>query len=223
MFQRRHKRHKFLSSADGAADGVSSLLRRSRRTVLKIGNSDMPRKVIPVGPHFQADVPEWTGPPSKEDASELNNSKWLGTQIWPMEADDRQASKDTIGKGRASPCYCTSKGSVECIGFHVKEARLHLKSVLGPSFFALGFADMGEEISESWTREEQTKFDDFVRQNPPSECKSFWEPALEYFTSKRRRDIVSYYFNVFLLRWMSSRTRMSTQPIDSSDDENMGW
>jgi len=229
-FQKRQKTHNFLSATKdglGSCRILNNPIRRSQRTLLKLGNSELPRKRIPIGPTFQADIPDWIDPTRKEDVSdendELNNSRWLGTQIWPIEGDDRRSRNELIGKRKTYSCNCTARGSVECVRIHVKMARLHLKSGLGPAFFSLGFADMGEEVSRSWTQEEQLKFDDLVRQNPSSEGKSFWEPALEYFTSKRRQDIVSFYFNVYLLRWMSIRTRLGDQTIHSSDDESLGW
>lgn len=229
-YLKKQKTQKFLSATKDGLDSCCILnnpIRRSQRTLLKLGNSELPRKRVPIGPTFQADIPDWTDPTNKEDVSdendELNNSRWLGTQTWPIEGCDRQSRKELIGKRKAYSCNCTVRGSVECVKFHVNMARLHLKSDLGSAFFSLGFADMGEEVSRSWTQEEQMKFDDLVRQNPSSEGKGFWEPALEYFTSKRKQDIVSFYFNVFLLRWMSIRTRLGDQIVDSSDDESLGW
>ena len=194
--------------------------------MLKICSSELTRKRIPIGDFFQADIPDWTGSPNKEDLVDdtngLSNSKWLGTKLWPIEGVDRELSEEIIRKGSPHWCECTSQGSVECVRFHVNKARLHLKSDLGPAFSTLGLAEMGEEVSKSWTQEEQMRFDDLVRQNPRSEGKSFWEPALKSFTSKSRQDIVSFYFNVFVLRWMSIRTRLGAWTVDSSDDENLG-
>ncbi|ONK55103.1 uncharacterized protein A4U43_UnF7590 [Asparagus officinalis] len=225
-YLKKQRSHKFLSAKNGGSDNCSALNRRkSPRTLLKLGNGELPRKRIPVGPTFQADVPDWRESANKKNISdERDDSKWLGTQIWPIEGENRQISEEMIGKGKEYSCDCTSRGSFGCIRFHVKTARLHLKSDLGPAFFGLGFSEIGEEeISKSWTQEEQMKFDELVRQNPTSEGKSFWEPALEYFTTKSRKDIVSYYFNVCLLRWMGIRTRSGAQIVDYSDDESFGW
>jgi len=168
-FQKKQKTQKFLS-ATKSLDSCCILnnpIRRSQRTLLKLGNSELPRKRVPIGPTFQADIPDWTDPTNKEDVSdenvELNNSRWLGTQIWPIEGDDTQSRKELIGKRKAFSCKCTAQGSVERARFHVNMVRLHLNSELGPAFFSLGFADMGEEVSRTWTQEEQMKFDDLVR------------------------------------------------------------
>lgn len=227
--RKRQKTQKFLRATNsnlGSRHLLIEPIRRSKRTLLKISQNELPRKRIPVGFFFQADVPDWTSPSNKEDLVDdtngLDDSKWLGTQIWPLEGDDRRLGEEMIGKGRSDSCACTSPGSVECIRFHVNNTRVQLKSNLGPAFSSLGFAEMGEEVSKSWTQEEQMRFDDLVRQNSSSEGKSFWEPALKYFTSKRRQDIVSFYFNVFVLRWMSIRTRLGAWAVDSSDDENFG-
>lgn len=223
---KKQKTRKFLRATNsnvGFHNLMNEPTRRSKRTLLKISGSELPRRRIPVGDFFQADVPDWTGPHNKEVTDGLDDFKWLGTNIWPIQGDDTLVNEEIIGKGSPQSCDCSSRGSVECIRFHVKEARIHLNSDLGPAFFTLGFAEMGEEVSKSWTQEEQMRFDDLVRQNPSSEGKSFWEAALRSFTSKTRQDIVSFYFNVFVLRWMSIRTRLGAWTVDSSDDENLGW
>jgi len=169
-FQKKQKTLKFLSATKdglGSCPILNNLRRRSQGTLLKLGHGELPRKHIPIGPTFQADIPDWKDPTNKEDVSdenvELNNSRWLGTQIWPIEGDDTQSRKELIGKRKAFSCKCTAQGSVERARFHVNMVRLHLNSELGPAFFSLGFADMGEEVSRTWTQEEQMKFDDLVR------------------------------------------------------------
>lgn len=215
-----------LSAGVGSYDIQNQPIRRSRRTLLNLGESEIHRKRIPIGHSFQADVPVRTGPLNYEGSNgntELNDSRWLGTQIWPIEDDSALNNKGTIGEGRSDMCACTSPGSVDCIRSHVRAARLHLRSELGPAFSSLGFNDMGEEVSSLWTHEEQLMFDDLVRFNPSSEGESFWETAVKCFTSKSRQDIVSFYFNVFVLRWMSIRTRLaSSDRVDIDDDANLG-
>ncbi|PKA52494.1 AT-rich interactive domain-containing protein 2 [Apostasia shenzhenica] len=197
--------------------------RRSQRTLslLKFGDSHLPRKRIPLGSSFQADVPNWAGLPNeKHNLHEHDDDlRWLGTQIWPIRGCDVETSEDNIGKGRTDFCYCNFPGSVECIKFHVRSAWLWLKSDLGVAFTNWGFDEMGEEVSKSWMPEEQAIFDNIVRLNPLSEHKSFLQPASKIFTCKSKKDIVSYYFNVYVLRRMTSITRLLSGPIDSDDDE----
>ncbi|ONK62101.1 uncharacterized protein A4U43_C07F370 [Asparagus officinalis] len=171
-YLQKQRNRKFFSATNNGPDSCSIMnngVRRSQRTLLKFGNGELPRKRIPIGPDFQAEVPDWINSPNKEDSSdendELDNSRWLGTQIWPIEGDDRPISKEMICKGKQYSCDCTAPGSVECIRFHVNIERLHLKSDLGPAFFSLGLAEMGEEVSKSWTQLEQMKFDELLRQN----------------------------------------------------------
>lgn len=213
------------TSVGTKGDMLKQPKRRSQRTLglLKIGDSHLPRTRIPVGSSFQADVPDWTGPPSNKHGSDDNvdadDSRWLGTPVWPAKWCNVEIIEENIGKGRADFCYCTHPGSVECIKIHVNSARLHLKSNLGSVFNCWGFDEMGEDVSKSWTSEEQTIFDNMVKLNPLSEDKSFLEPASKFFTYRRKKDIVNYYYNVHVLRRMSNQTRVLSGTIDSDDDE----
>lgn len=199
--------------------------RRSKRTfgLLKVGMSSLPQKRIPLGESFQADVPEWSCPASKRkitsDSNSLDDKQWLGTQIWPVKPDIGENNKKIIGKRRPDLCTCSSPGSVDCISLHIRTSRKHLKSELGQAFFSLGFDSMGEVVSRMWTREEETMFANIVKQNPISDAKSFLWPALQYFSSKSRQDIISYYFNVFVLRRMRKQIRSGSRTVDSDDDE----
>lgn len=182
------------------------------------------RKRIGVGAFFQADVLEWTGVPNVKDFSEdyegLDDSRWLGTTVWPLEGDDRGTSDVMIGKGRPDSCACASPGSVACIGSHVSSARLQLQSDLGQAFFSWGFEGMGEDISKLWTHEEQMTVDPLERLNPESECKTFWTLAMKYFTSKSQQDLLSYYFNVFIPRRMSNQSRLPSAEVNSEEDDD---
>ena len=92
----------------GSHNLVSEPVRGSKRTLLKICSSELARKHIPIGDFFQADIPDWTGSPNKEDLVDdtngLSNSKWLGTKLWPIERVDKQLCEEVIGKG--SPHLC---------------------------------------------------------------------------------------------------------------------
>lgn len=161
----------------------------------------------PIGPLFQADVPEWTGIMSESDP------KWLGTKVWPLQND-----MESLGRGRENLCSCLLPGSVECVRFHIAERRMRLKLQLGYSlFYEWRFNCMGEEVSLRWTPEEETRFKDIVRSSQ-GEC--FWDGLFRYFPKKTREDLVSYYFNVFLLRRRRYQNRVTPLEIDSDDDDS---
>ncbi|KAI5328969.1 hypothetical protein L3X38_028366 [Prunus dulcis] len=168
-------------------------------------------KHVSVGTLFQADVPEWTGVASESDI------KWLGTRVWPLqyEKDSSLHEADLTGKGRPDLCGCQLPGSVVCIRFHIAEARMKLKRELGSLFYRWRFDRMGEEVSLQWTAEEEKRFKDLVKSNSPS----FWNRASRWFRKKTRENLVSYYFNVFLVQSRSYQNRVTPKNIDSDDDE----
>lgn len=174
------------------------------------------QKEVPVGPQFQAKIPYWTGEVTDSD------SKWLGTRIWPLETKGcvSQDDMNPIGKGRQDLCSCMLPGSVNCIRFHTAEKRMKLKLELGALFYTWRFDRMGEEVSLSWTIEEEKKFKSIVRLNRPSQEKCFWNDAFRVFPRKTRESLVSYYFNVFLVRRRSYQNRVTPKGIDSDDDES---
>uniref|UniRef100_A0A5B7AZW1 Putative AT-rich interactive domain-containing protein 2 isoform X1 n=1 Tax=Davidia involucrata TaxID=16924 RepID=A0A5B7AZW1_DAVIN len=174
------------------------------------------QKHVSVGPLFQAEVPEWTGVVSESD------SKWLGTRIWPPENVEHNSfiEMDPIGKGRQDLCGCRLPGSMDCVRFHIAEKRMKLKLELGLVFYCWRFDRMGEEVSLSWTIEEEKRFKNMVRSNPPSLDKCFWDDAFKFFPTKTREKLVSYYFNVFLIRRRSYQNRVTPKNIDSDDDES---
>ncbi|KAA8516069.1 hypothetical protein F0562_019248 [Nyssa sinensis] len=174
------------------------------------------RKRIAVGPLFQAKVPEWSGETYESEA------KWLGTQVWPLEDGEQKRyliERDPIGKGRQDSCGCQFPGSIECVRFHVAEKRMKVKLELGSAFHRWKFDKMGEEVSLSWRKEEEKKFQAIIRSNPPSMEKCFWDEIFQSFPSKSREDLVSYYFNVFLLQRRGYQNRSTTSNIDSDDDD----
>ncbi|XP_052728379.1 AT-rich interactive domain-containing protein 1 isoform X2 [Vigna angularis] len=172
---------------------------------------------IPVGPNHQAEVPEWTGTTFESD------SKWLGTQIWPPKFVNSKwclIERDPIGKGRQDSCGCPVQGSVECVRFHVGEKRSKVKIELGEAFFQWRLDMVGEEVSSSWTDEDEKKFRDVVKSNPASLDKCFWDHLFKTFPKKSREDLVCYYFNVFLLQQRAYQNRHTPDNIDSDDDES---
>ncbi|OWM88193.1 AT-rich interactive domain-containing protein 1 [Punica granatum] len=171
---------------------------------------------VPVGPQFQAKVPEW------DEVTSESDSKWSGTRIWPLEKTEHRSliERDPIGKGRQDSCGCQIQGSAECIRFHIAEKRMKLKLELGSAFFRLKLDKMGEEVELSWTEEEQNRFAVIVKSNPQSQYKCFWDHMFKAFRNKSREELVSYYFNVFLLKRRAYQNRFTRDSIDSDDDES---
>lgn len=179
------------------------------------GNYDSKR--VRVDPFFQANVPEWTGETCVSD------SKWLGTRVWPLESKEHTKhliERDRIGKGRQESCGCQHPGSVQCVRFHVSEKRKRVKLELGSAFHHWKFDRMGGEVAVSWTAEEEKRFRAVIRSNPPSLGKCFWDEIFKSFPSKSREDLVSYYFNVYLLERRGGQNRSTPSNIDSDDEES---
>lgn len=182
-------------------------------------NGCLPGLVIPLGPRFQADVPEWTGASNDQYVNgDLDSSRWLGTKTWVLQ-DDSTDSGGKIGKGRPDYCSCSSAGSPQCVKLHISEARARLQSDLGPAFKSWKFDEMGEDVGKSWTSKQKKRFDNLVRSNPLSQGKSFLQPAVSSFPSKTRKYIVSYYINVYVPKRISMLTRSGCKVLDSDDDE----
>ncbi|KAK8950420.1 AT-rich interactive domain-containing protein 2 [Platanthera guangdongensis] len=220
---RKRRRRNFQSTSSTMVDRRN---RRSKRLVdlEKFGEilCTDPSTRIPIGRHAQADVPDWIGPIGRHAGLEdnLDDSRWLGTSVWPLKRNNTVVDWESIYKGRRDPCGCVFPGSIECVKLHVRNVRRHLKSNLGRAFFDWRFEQMGEEVSRSWTLKDQVKFDEIVRLNPESAGKSFWVEALKYFTNKSKKEIVSYYFNVYVLRWIRRYTRLKSEAADGDDNIN---
>lgn len=186
----------------------------AKKIISKPPVNDFSDKKVFIGPRFQADVPEWTGVVTESD------SKWLGTQLWPEKYDTKPGTqRNLVGSRRREKCNCDVQGSVECVRFHMAENRMKLKLELGPAFFHLGFAQMGEEVTLRWTSDEEKKFKDVMRTNDPSHIKAVRQNPSKYFRNKTRKDMVSYYFNVFVNGLRSYQNRVTPKSVDSDDDE----
>lgn len=178
-------------------------------------DKDAPRLVVPVGPRFQATVPELT---EQHVGGSLDDSRWLGTRTWPT-GEERSSNTNAIGKGRPESCNCAHPGSVNCVNCHVTEERKILVCELGPAFKDWKFDTMGEEdVLKSWTNEQQKKFDTLVRMNPVSKDKTFLKPALKSFPSKTKEELVNYYLNVYLPRRIGQLIRSGVLEIDTDDE-----
>ncbi|XP_050379442.1 uncharacterized protein LOC126796746 [Argentina anserina] len=210
------------SSAQSSASLTSSSRNSKAGELLRLVFSDgqyFPRSV-PIGRGFQAEVPELTGPVSRKNLYAGDDSKkWLGTRVYPIkQIKNAETNTESIGKGRSDSCSCVSPRSVDCVKRHIDEARLHLQAEIGPAFRTWKFDEMGEFASKSWTLKEQSTFESLVRRNPLSNEESFWMLAFKRFPNKCRKNIVRYYYNVYIPRRMSLQTRSSPEEIDSDDD-----
>lgn len=188
-----------------------------------------PRKEVPVGPDYQADVPVWDPTlstkysiGSTEDSTEYTRESFMGSCVIPMPELE---FSDVVGKTTESKldCNCLDAGSVRCVQQHVKEAREELKDTIGlEKFVDLGFLEMGEEVAKRWTEEEEQMFHEVVYSNPVSHGRNFWAHLSSVFPSRNKEEIVSYYFNVFMLQSRAAQNRSSWLDIDSDDDEWKG-
>ncbi|XP_038696561.1 uncharacterized protein LOC119993477 isoform X2 [Tripterygium wilfordii] len=194
---------------------------------------------ISIGAEHQAYVPEWgsqdwtsssdkvdgsdpQGPVAQalDDDDEGSMEKLMGTCIIPMPELEASASCYPQDGGTKSDCKCIDRGSIRCVRQHVVEARQKLKDNLGPEIFEeLGFCDMGDEVAKKWTEEEEERFHEVVLSNPESLGKNFWDHFSAVFPSRTKKDIVSYYFNVFMLRKRAEQNQFDPENIDSDNDE----
>ncbi|XWS60472.1 hypothetical protein CRYUN_Cryun07bG0039300 [Craigia yunnanensis] len=190
-----------------------------------------PRKPVLVGPNYQADIPEWDSlvawnTSNDTDVSETAagrcENELMGTCIIPMPALESSAYDDKVGSGRTN-CSCEDKDSISCVRQHILEAREELRKSLGhESFMKLGFCDMGELVAEKWSAEEEQLFHKVVFSNPASLGRNFWDSLASVFPYRTKEDIVSYYFNVFMLRKRFEQNRCESMRIDSDNDEWQG-
>ncbi|XP_071716113.1 AT-rich interactive domain-containing protein 1-like [Rutidosis leptorrhynchoides] len=127
---------------------------------------------IPIGPRFQANVPEWTGPHQRKYSKTFGksgSSKWLGTVIWSNKNTSSETEMDVIGRGRSHCCNCYNPGSIFCVKRHISEKTARLQKYLGPAFKIWKFDEMGEVVANLWKQSEQQKFARMVKANPIKE------------------------------------------------------
>lgn len=177
------------------------------------------QKEVSVGPDHQAYVPEWSlhGVKSHMDDEE-RAEKLTGTCIIPSP-DLESYSYDSCQS--RSECNCFDRDSIRCVRQHVSEAREKLREYFGHEIFKkLGFCDIGEEVvAQKWTEDEEQIFFEVVHSYPASGGKNFWDHLLESFPSRTKNELVSYYFNVFMLRKRAEQNRFDPINIDSDNDE----
>ncbi|KAL6641012.1 hypothetical protein ACP70R_019193 [Stipagrostis hirtigluma subsp. patula] len=168
-----------------------------------------------IRPCGQADIPEWTGKPSSpyDDPHAL---KFLGKPIlFPENNEDLDGG--SIGKGRQDDCNCQFPGSIACVRFHVTEKRIILKRELGSAFYEMGFDRIGEDLAQTWRKDEERKFNSTILENLPSSKYNFWGKLLDVLHSKGREGLVRYYHNVFQVWRRGYQNRLANAP-DSDDD-----
>ena len=198
-----------------------------------------PRKRVPIGPNHQADIPAWGVQGTKTtsnhlDTSEANSDsnpisgdedekRLMGTCVIPMpDLELSSCNGVKVGNGRID-CSCEDGGSVRCVRQHIMEARETLLKNIGlERFVELGFDDMGENVTQKWNEEEEHLFIEIVFLNPASLGKNFWKNLSIVFSSRAKKEIVSYYFNVFMLRRRAEQNRCVPMNIDSDNDEWQG-
>lgn len=205
------------SSSGSQSDKCSDKQSDSTADSIRFGGNHTRKKHIRTGSNFQVDVPKYT------EAAYDSDSKWLGTRIWPLykgEHNKRLIERDPIGKGRQESCGCQVPGSIECVRFHVGEKRMKVKLELGLAFYEWKFNSMGEENAILWTKQDENKFQDIVNSNRLSSEKYFWDELFKCFPRKGREALVSYYFNVFLLRRRGQQNRNITSNIHSDDEDS---
>ncbi|KAH6762000.1 hypothetical protein C2S52_019433 [Perilla frutescens var. hirtella] len=197
--------------------------RRSIRLLNFIGDH-LQRKAIPVGPRFQADIPEWDGIVDRSILIDAYNNdsdhlKWLGSLVWPVEIGNTKTRGRRIGKGRNSYCSCVSRGSADCVKRHILEERLFLQRDLGPAFSSWKFDEMGEQVSESWSMKERQTFESLMKKRPSSNEKSYWKHALKCLPNKSKKNIIDYYFNVYMSHRMSLQRLPYIKHVNTDDED----
>ncbi|CAN6875919.1 unnamed protein product [Brassica oleracea] len=171
-----------------------------------------PRKQVPVGSNHQASIPECEIPVQTNDDLER---KLMGKCIIPMP----DSYLCGAGQGRKE-CLCPDKDTVRCVRRHIMEARESLIEAIGyERFTELGLCEMGDEVISLWSEEEEDLFHKVVYSNPVSLGRDFWKQLKATFPSRTMKELVSYYFNVFILRRRATQNRLQTLDVDSDDDE----
>jgi hypothetical protein len=87
-------------------------------------------------------------------------------------------------------------------------------------FYHWSLDKVGEEVGRWWTQQEEKKFKDAVKSNPASLDRCLWDNIFKIFSKKSRENLVSYYFNVFLLQRRAFPNRHTPDKIDSDNEES---
>ncbi|XP_018460554.1 uncharacterized protein LOC108831510 isoform X2 [Raphanus sativus] len=177
-----------------------------------------PNKQVPIGSDYQADIPECV---KDEVLDAINDNEeqvmMMGKCVIPMP--DCETEVCETGEGRKE-CVCMDKGSIRCVQQHIMENREGLFETIGyERCLELGVGEMGEEVTGKLTEDEEDLFHEVVYSNPVSLDRDFWKQLKSAFPSRTMKEIVSYYFNVFILRRRAVQNRSQSLDVDSDDDE----
>ncbi|KAJ3673117.1 hypothetical protein LUZ60_006491 [Juncus effusus] len=171
-------------------------------------------KPVNIGLNHQANIPSWN---DKHVGFDNDSDKWVADCVI-LEPNSKFVQNRNI------ECDCIDEGSIRCVRKHIYEARENRRNELGQeNFEKLGFCDMGEEVALKWGEDEERLFEQVVLFNPKSVENNFWEELSNVFPNKSRRELVSYYFNVFILRKRAEQNRYDPIHIDSDDDYVEEW
>ncbi|CAN8297971.1 unnamed protein product [Cochlearia groenlandica] len=180
------------------------------------------RPIIPIGHGFQAEIPVRIAPTKKGkfygSPGDSVTLRWLGTGVWPTYSLKKKAHYKNVGEGRSDSCSCASPRSTNCIKHHIKEGRERIEKELDHAFYTWKFHQMGEFGSKQWTTKEEQRFETLVQKYPLSSSEGFWEFASKDFPSKSEKDLIDYYYNVYLIKRMRLLASSSDEHIDSDDD-----
>lgn len=176
------------------------------------------KKEIPIGQDYQAEVPKWDPANNSIDNYWESEQKFMGSSITLMPSlNDYCSNGFSVGRGRITDCNCIDMGSIRCVQQHAREAREKLRDSLGDETFTkLGFCEMGEEIGDRWSSMDQRLFHDIVCSNSGGD---FWKNFGSVFPNRTKKELVNYYFNVFVLRRRAAQNRAYMSQIDSDHEE----
>ncbi|XP_062182758.1 uncharacterized protein LOC133886876 isoform X2 [Phragmites australis] len=199
----------------------------------------LPRKCVPIGPDNQVGIPEWRprvsvnvpgasgscadlayGSASTSESvpgdDDRESDKWIRHCVIPMPSCS--CAVDWAGDNKID-CGCSDEGSVRCARQHIMETRKSLELGLGQDKFReLGLCEMGEDVAQRWTDEDEKLFQGVVFSNPVSLGKNFWDHLPHAFPGKSSKELISYYFNVFMLRKRAQQNRSDNMRVDSDDE-----
>ncbi|KAJ0248024.1 ELM2 domain-containing protein [Hirschfeldia incana] len=177
-----------------------------------------PDKQVPIGSDHQADIPECVKDKVRDAIGDNEEQvMMMGKCVIPMPDSATEVCES--GKGRKE-CVCMDKGSIRCVQQHITENREVLFETIGyERCLELGLGEMGEEVAGKLNEDEEDLFHEVVYSNPVSLDRDFWKELKSAFPSRTMKEIVSYYFNVFILRRRAVQNRSRSLDIDSDDDE----